>query len=363
MVKCKVKPRKLTFDDLMRTPLTRAMKKREYETFLQVVIGKEVDSEEYYKQYYSSLYKSAEFDHTTKSESIMNTLTTVLGVVAIGAGLTVISGGLFGFAVPGYIATAGQVAGGILTAKDIGHLMVLGVVAIGAGLTVISGGLFGFAVPGYIATAGQVAGGILTAKDIGHLITGRDINGNPLSETDKEALMGSLILDATMIGVNSFHKLKLKYVHKVNKIDSIKGLIETDDILIQRYGTLKKNKDIQGQSHHLNQDAAFRDVIPREEGLAIKLEGNIFTDIGSPHYNVHKSMEEFWSQYRKGGGLYGSQPKIVEYNKALYEALQSTGLSKKQCIQAMREAVKQQLDYGLSSTMNVPRIPEKINLK
>ncbi len=39
LVKCKVKPRKLTFDDLMRTPLTRAMKKREYETFLQVVIG------------------------------------------------------------------------------------------------------------------------------------------------------------------------------------------------------------------------------------------------------------------------------------------------------------------------------------
>ncbi len=89
IVKCKVKPRKLTFDDLMRTPLTRAMKKREYETFLQVVIGKEVDSEEYYKQYYSSLYKSAEFDHTTATESIVNTLTTVLGVVAIGAGLTV----------------------------------------------------------------------------------------------------------------------------------------------------------------------------------------------------------------------------------------------------------------------------------
>ncbi len=40
------------------------MKKREYETFLQVVIGKEVDSEEYYKQYYSLLYKSAEFNHT-----------------------------------------------------------------------------------------------------------------------------------------------------------------------------------------------------------------------------------------------------------------------------------------------------------
>ncbi|BBK76115.1 hypothetical protein [Clostridium butyricum] len=89
--------------------------------------------------------------------------------------------------------------------------------------------------------------------------------------------------------------------------------------------------------------------------MAIKLEGNIFTDIGSPHYNAHKSMEGFWSKYRKGGDLYGSQPQIVEYNKALYEALQS--------IQAMREAVKQQLDYGLTSKMNVPRVPGRINLK
>ncbi len=184
MVKRKEKPRKLTFDDLMRTPLTRAMKKREYETFLQVVIGKEVDSEEYYKQYYCSLYKSAEFDHTTATESIMNTLTTVLGVVAIGSGLMI-----------------------------------------------VSGGLFGFAVPGYIATAGQVAGGILTAKDIGHLITGKDINGNPLSDADKEALMGSFILDATMVGVSSLSKLKLKYANKVNKVDGIEGVSKAESVL------------------------------------------------------------------------------------------------------------------------------------
>ena len=152
--------------------------------------------------------------------------------------------------------------------------------------------------------------------------------------------------------------------HNMGKINPcFKGASETDDILIQRHGTLKNNKDIPGQSHHLNQDAAFRDVIPREEGMAIKLEGNIFTDIGSPHYNAHKSMEEFWSKYRKAGELYGSQPQMVEYNKALYEALQNTGLSKEQSIQAMREAVKQQLDYGLSSKMDVPRIPGKINLK
>ena len=159
-------------------------------------------------------------------------------------------------------------------------------------------------------------------------------------------------------------------IKKLNKIDlddvkqvGTKGTNKADDILIQRHGTLKKNKYIKGQSHHLNQDAAFRDVIPREEGMAIKLEGNIFTDVGSPHYNAHKSMEEFWSKYRKGGELDGLQPKIVEYNKALYEALQKSGLTKEQSIKAMREAVKQQLDYGLSSNKDIPRMPGKINLK
>ncbi len=66
---------------------------------------------------------------------------------------------------------------------------------------------------------------MLTAKDIGHLITGKDINGNPLSETDKEALMGSFILDATMVGVSSLSKLKLKYANKVNKVDGIEEVI------------------------------------------------------------------------------------------------------------------------------------------
>ncbi len=108
---------------------------------------------------------------------------------------------------------------------------VLSVVAIGAGLTVISGGLFGFALPRYIATAGQVAGGILTVKDVGHLITGKDINENPLSETDKEALMASLILDATMVGVNLLHKLKLKYANKVNKVDGIEGVSKAESVL------------------------------------------------------------------------------------------------------------------------------------
>lgn len=70
----------------------------------------------------------------------------------------------------------------------------------------------------------------------------------------------------------------------------------SDDILIDSYKNLRKNKEVVGQAHHLNQDAAFRDVIPKNDGGAVKLEGNIRTQINSPHYNAHKSLEELTYQ-------------------------------------------------------------------
>ncbi len=38
-------PNKLTFDDLMRTPLTRAMKKREYDMFMKAILESTIDLE------------------------------------------------------------------------------------------------------------------------------------------------------------------------------------------------------------------------------------------------------------------------------------------------------------------------------
>ncbi len=203
------------------------------------------------------MYKSAEFDHTTATESIVNTLTTVLSVVAIGAGLTV-----------------------------------------------ISGGLFGFAVPGYIATAGQVAGGILTAKDIGHLITGKDINGNPLSATDKEALMGSFILDATMVGVSSLSKLKLKYANKVNKIDSIEGKAEATKKVSTNYKEtfFEKHPDLRGEVivHHSVEQQVLKkypDIFTKEEIHAYESLRGIPNEVNS---EIHLSKIRIeWNKFYK----------------------------------------------------------------
>ncbi|WP_242214090.1 hypothetical protein [Bacillus cereus group sp. BfR-BA-01383] len=140
------------------------------------------------------------------------------------------------------------------------------------------------------------------------------------------------------------------------------GANEFDDILIDSYKNLRKNKEISGQAHHLNQDAAFRDYIPTNDGLSVKLEGNIFKDIDSPHYNAHKSLEDFWNIYRKNGDLAGLKPNLTDYNNALRDSLINAGLSEAQVNKAVSEAIKQQINAGLLADDFVPRIPGRINL-
>jgi len=140
------------------------------------------------------------------------------------------------------------------------------------------------------------------------------------------------------------------------------NLEDVDELLIDTYANMRKNKEVTGQAHHLSQDAAFRDVIPRKEGLAIELSGNIFKDIGSPHYSAHESLEAFWNSYRRNGESFGEIPMVSEYNDALYESLKSAGLSDTQSQQAVQRAFEQQVSYVLNKDSFVPRIPGRINL-
>lgn len=107
-----------------------------------------------------------------------------------------------------------------------------------------------------------------------------------------------------------------------------------------------KNDPSPGQSHHLNQDAAYRDVIPREKGAAIKLEGNAFTEPGTPHYEAHRSMEKFWDQYRRGGELNGQLPTNTQYTQALKRSLESSGLPSGQVNQAVRYSIQNRVEHG-----------------
>lgn len=128
------------------------------------------------------------------------------------------------------------------------------------------------------------------------------------------------------------------------------------------YGQLKNDKAV-GQSHHLNQDAAYRDSIPSNEAIAVKLEGNDFTDIGSPHYKAHHSLEVFWNKYRRGGKLEGQIPTNLEYTKALKQSLLNAGFTEKQTINLVRKAIQDRVKYGELGGIPLPRIPGRINQK
>ncbi|NOT98647.1 MAG: hypothetical protein HOO97_06090 [Sideroxydans sp.] len=129
---------------------------------------------------------------------------------------------------------------------------------------------------------------------------------------------------------------------------------------IAPYGEMVKTPGV-GQAHHLNQDAAFRDVIKTNDGLAIRLEGNAFTEVGSPHYNAHNSLEGFFNQFRKGGEFYREVPTNLQYSKALLNSLKEAGLSREEALEAVRASISQRVSAGQLGGLEIPRVPGKLN--
>ncbi|MDR3443766.1 putative Ig domain-containing protein [Dyella sp.] len=114
------------------------------------------------------------------------------------------------------------------------------------------------------------------------------------------------------------------------------------------------------QAHHLNQNAAFSSVIPKGEGFSIGIRGNAFTDVGTPHYDFHSSLEGFWDQYRVGGSSFGEVPTNAQYGDAVTQALQDAGLSPSEAQRLSDLAAQNRAAYDLSPNDPVPNIPRKI---
>lgn len=133
-----------------------------------------------------------------------------------------------------------------------------------------------------------------------------------------------------------------------------------DDLLVDEYAALARRKDISGQAHHLNQDAAFKSVIPSRRGVSMKLKGDALTQPGTPHFEAHASLERFWAQFRRGGARAGQVPTNLEYSKALLDSLEAAGLSRAQALQAVRASIRQRINVGQLGGVEVPRVPRKI---
>ena len=122
------------------------------------------------------------------------------------------------------------------------------------------------------------------------------------------------------------------------------------------YSALRRNRPAGFQTHHLNQDAAFRTVIPHSKGVCIYLEGST-QQVGSQHYLFHQSMDQFWRPYQAGGALFGTRPTNQAYGAALRRALRAANVAEADARQACLEAIHQRRAFGLLGTDLVPRVP------
>ena len=115
------------------------------------------------------------------------------------------------------------------------------------------------------------------------------------------------------------------------------------------------------QAHHLNQNAAYGEVIPREDGLSVGIPGNAITEVGSPHYILHSNLEEFFVPYRADGELFGASPTNAEYGAALKNSLIQAGFSPQQAASIGDQAAAQRAAYGLNPQDAIPRVPGRLS--
>ncbi|MBV7275921.1 hypothetical protein I6U48_23795 [Clostridium sp. PL3] len=160
-------------------------------------------------------------------------------------------------------------------------------------------------------------------------------------------------------GNKMYTEEEIKAIMDIRNSEYELTLENSEKIIIKRHGYQKN--DATGQSHHLNQDAAYREIIPTEEGLAIDADGNVFMEPESSHYKAHETMEEFWDDYRVGGEMDGIKPTVGEYNSALKDSMVNAGFSEADADLITEIAASQQRAYGLTEAAEVPRIPGRIN--
>jgi len=133
-----------------------------------------------------------------------------------------------------------------------------------------------------------------------------------------------------------------------------------DAIIIGPYNALRGQLAEGWQANHLNQSSVYQDIIPRREGLSLGMRGNIITEPGTPHYNFHRALEQFWDQYRPGGDLEWTKPTNAEYGKAIRQAMIAAGLTSARASEVAARAAAERAARGLIDSDPVPRIPTAI---
>jgi hypothetical protein len=131
-------------------------------------------------------------------------------------------------------------------------------------------------------------------------------------------------------------------------------------IIAVPYGELRGTLPPGYQANHLNQYTVYKGVIEKDDGLSVPMRGNILTEPGTPHHNYHRSLEQFWDQYREGGSLASKKPTNAQYGEAVRRALIDSGFSPAQASDLAAQAADQRFAKGLIESAEVPYVPKAI---
>ena len=185
----------LNINDILKSQYSRDRMKGNYEIYLQeqypdIKDFGSIDMDTFYDAYLASILKTADFDHTTLLENSLNILRTTGAVLALGT--------LIFTVFPGGATTLGISLNGLSTATGI-----------------VNGGL--------------------SIVDAICLFSGKDINGNPLTPEEREALKKSVAIDATFLSISVAGKMRYNAskgsVSHLDNIDEFaKGNKSFDDV-------------------------------------------------------------------------------------------------------------------------------------
>ena len=113
------------------------------------------------------------------------------------------------------------------------------------------------------------------------------------------------------------------------------------------------------QAHHVAPNAMYRDIIARNEGIAISLPGNVFTNPESAHGKAHNHTETRLDEYR----ALNIRPTNREACEIFLASLQTAGVNKNVAEFSLDWMIRQQMEHGIYPDMPIPRMPKKIHFK
>lgn len=182
------------------------------------------------------------------------------------------------------------------------------------------------------------------------------LGANPLSASPLVAALESYASRVTV------YNLEVAEFHTYFVGESQLLVHNTCSTVVKSWKEWDKERPNGYQINHLNQDAVYgrrgKGNIKYEDGLAIPLQGGTGDrDPPSEHYKFHRSLEDFWDEYRPGGDHEGELPTNAEYGEALEQALIDAGFTEEDAERMAASARRQRIEAGYLDDQEVPRIP------